>query len=70
MSSVGRNTETNHYTVRITVNLVERNAFNDALNDNVITFNRTLKLPNGIAGVGYLLTQLDAAITNTKDMSL
>lgn len=63
-----RSVVTDYYTVEITVRMVERNSYGDALNDNVITFTEKLRV-TAIDGVAYLLTQLKNAVTNAREMS-
>lgn len=59
---------TDHYTVEVTVQMVERNSYGDALNSNRVTFTEKLRV-NKIDGVAYLLTQLKNAITNAREAS-
>lgn len=57
--------ETDHYIAHVTITFDECNSFGDKIDSGVLHVAKKVRV-NKLAGLTYLLTQLDEAFTNIK----
>lgn len=66
---MARDTETAYLMADVNIAYTEYNSYGDKLDErSVIHFHRKIKI-NNIAGLAYMLAQLDEALKRTKEMT-